>query len=203
MARQSKKAQIYAFICKHLDEKGFAPTVRDICSAVGLSSPASVQAHLKSLEQEGQILRDGKHHGYKVVGIHPSYTAQKDVPLIGHVAAGLPITAIENIEDRFPLPKILLSGSVDESFMLHVRGDSMIDAGIFDGDVIVVSCQGVYYDGDIVVARIDNEEYTVKRIYYHKAQIELRAANSNYPPMFFSSDRVEIAGKVSGLMRSL
>ncbi len=190
---------IYHFICTYLQENGYPPTVREICSGVGLNSPATVHCHLKKLESAGLIHRDSKKHGYTVVG---KANAAANIPLVGSVAAGTPIMAVENIEDRFPVPQILLQGcGQGDAFMLHVKGDSMVNAGIQNGDILVVSAEHQVYDGDIVVARIDGAEFTVKRLYHKGDSIELRPENDAYAPMLFSPSQVEIVGRVTGLMR--
>ena len=125
------------------------------------------------------------------------------MPLLGKVAAGLPIGALENREDAFPIPSLLLHHSdQDDAFMLRVQGESMHDAGIHDRDIIVIQQNSAPSDGDIVVARVDGEDVTVKRFYFKDNQIELRPENDAFAPMYFSPDRVEILGRVTGLMRS-
>lgn len=197
------KETIYSFICDYFKENGYAPTVREIGTGVGLKSPATVHTHLKQLENEGRIHRNSKKHGYSIVD---SVWKQQhtSLPLVGNVAAGVPIMAVENIEDHFPVPSLLLHGtSEEEAFMLHVKGDSMIHAGIENGDILVVSSSQPVYDGDIVVARIDGAEFTVKRFYRKESRIELRPENEAYQSLLLSPDRVTIVGKVTGLMRSL
>lgn len=200
---KNPKETVYRFICDYIKANGYAPTVREIGAGVGLKSSATVHAHLKHLEADGLIRRDAKKHGYSVIGSE-GFREIDSIPLVGHVAAGTPIMAVENIEDAFPVPSLLLQGaSQGEAFMLHVKGDSMIRAGIEDGDVLVVSAASSVFDGDIVVARIDGAEFTVKRFYRNGTQIELRPENEAYAPMLFDPSQVEIAGKVTGLMRSL
>ena len=192
--------EVYRFICGFYDSHGYPPTVREICAGVGLSSPATVHTHLKNLESKDLIRRDPNKHGYSVVRKSSGADA---VPLLGNVAAGLPIMAVENVEDAFPVPDLLLKGGdTENAFMLHVHGDSMINAGIRDADILVVSAQVPCFEGDIVVARIDGAEFTVKRLFKHEKQIELRAENEAYAPLYLDPCRVEIAGKVTGLMRS-
>lgn len=207
MTRKStSKDTVYRYICEYLEENGYAPSIREIGAGVGLKSSATVHHHLKKLEADGLIRRTSKKHGYTVVGVSFPTAKTKDVtvPLVGNVAAGVPIMAVENVEDSFPVPSLLLHGASEgEAFMLHVRGDSMINAGIHDKDILVVSSTQAVYDGDIVVARIEGAEFTVKRFYHRGDQVELRPENDAYSPLLFPAAKVEIAGKVTGLMRSL
>lgn len=204
--KNTSKETIYRYICDYLKENGYAPSIREIGAGVGLSSSATVHHHLKNLEADGLIRRTSKKHGYMVVGASFGNEEEADstIPLVGNVAAGVPIMAVENVEDRFPVPSLLLRGSSQgEAFMLHVKGDSMLNAGIEDGDILVVSSTQPVYDGDIVVARIDGAEFTVKRFYRKGGKVELRPENEAYQPILLSTAQVEIAGKVTGLMRSL
>ena len=193
---------IYRFIVSHQEQNGYPPTVREICDGVGLSSPSSVHRYLKLLTERGLLSGDpNKKRAYTVV----NKSAQNDtlVPFLGKVAAGLPISAHENREDAFPVPSLLLHhGKQNEAFLLRIEGDSMKNAGICDRDVIVVEQNVSPEDGDIVVARVDREDVTVKRFYQKGNRIELRPENDAFSPMFFSCDRIEILGRVSGLMRS-
>ena len=193
---------IYRFIVTHQEQNGYPPTVREICEGVGLSSPSSVHRYLRLLNERGLLLGDpNKKRAYVIANKNAS--KQTLVPFLGKVAAGLPITAHENQEDAFPVPPLLLHRSHEnDAFMLRVSGDSMKNAGICDQDVIVVEQNRSPEDGDIVVARIDGEDVTVKRFFQKGDRIELRPENDAFSPMFFSSDRVEILGRVSGLMRS-
>lgn len=199
-----KNAQevIYRYICQKQQENGYPPTVREICEGVGLSSPASVHRYLNLLAEEGLIQRGTrKNRAYAVrdqIGI-----SEQTVPLLGKVAAGTPILSEENREDEFPIPRLLLHGSsAKEAFMLRVDGDSMQAIGIDSGDIIVVEQCYQVSDGDIVVARIDREEVTVKRFYKKNDIITLQPENPDYSPMHFDASRVEILGRVTGLMRS-
>lgn len=204
--KNTSKEIIYHYICDYLKKNGYAPSIREIGTGVGLKSSATVHHHLKNLEAEGLIRRSSKKHGYTVIGASFGTEDSEDVtvPLVGNVAAGTPIMAVENVEDRFPVPSLLLRGaSKEEAFMLHVKGDSMVNAGIENGDILVVSSTQPVYDGDIVVARIDGAEFTVKRFYHRGEQVELRPENDAYAPLLLSTAQVEIAGKVTGLMRSL
>lgn len=191
---------IYRFILEQQERNGYPPTVREICDGVGLTSPASVHRYLRILKEEGKLSFDAnKKRAYTV---SPSESESiVSIPLLGKVAAGLPILAHENREDVFPVPSILLRGLHSSAFILRVDGESMKNAGICDRDMIVVDQDAVPHDGDIVVARVDGEEVTVKRFFQKGKEIELRPENEAYSPMFYRSDRVEIIGCVTGLMR--
>ena len=193
---------IYRYILKQQKKNGYPPTVREICDGIGLASPASVHRYLRILTERGLLIGDpNKKRAYAVAAKDGIGT--ETVPLLGKVAAGLPIGAIENHEDSFAIPSLLLHHTdKEDAFMLRVEGESMKDAGIRDRDIIVVEQNASVYDGDIVVARIDNEDVTVKRFFQRNDQIELRPENEAFSPMFISPDRVEILGRVTGLMRS-
>ena len=195
------KEKILRFIHSEQAKNGFPPTVREISSAVGLTSPASVHRYLKELIAEGSISYEpNKKRSYSVASDKSKPDA---IPLLGKVAAGLPISALENREDEFPVPPLLLHRSDSDAFMLRVSGESMRDAGIHDNDIIVIEQDIVPNDGDIVVARIDGEDVTVKRFYLlSEKEIELRPENEAFEIMRFATDRVEIIGRVTGLMRS-
>ena len=195
------KEKIYQFIRSEIDRNGFPPTVREICDGVGLASPASVHRYLRMLADEGLLLADAnKKRAYTVSDSAHEKTAS--LPLLGKVAAGLPILAYENREDFFPVPSILLHGLRSDAFMLRVDGESMKNAGICDHDIIVVELGTVPKDGDIVVARISHEEVTVKRFFQKGKEIELRPENEAFSPMIYPVEQVEILGCVTGLMRS-
>lgn len=199
---QDAKGKIYRFIIDGIERNGYPPTVREICDGVGLASPASVHRYLRMLTEEGLLSSDpNKKRAYSVFD-SAAYEKTASLPLLGKVAAGLPILAHENREDTFPVPSILLHGLRSEAFMLRVDGESMKNAGICDGDIIVVEFGAEPKDGEIVVARIDGEEVTVKRFFRKGKEIELRPENETFFPMVYSVDRVEILGCVTGLMRS-
>ena len=194
------KDRIFQFIVSGQEQNGYPPTVREICEGVGLSSPASVHRYLKMLTDDGLLTIDhDKKRGYAVSA--SAYNRSKSIPLLGKVAAGLPILAHENREDVFPVPSLLLH-RYNDAFMLRVDGESMKNVGIYDRDIIVVEQGSTPCDGDIVVARIDGDEVTVKRFFQKGKEIELRPENEAFSPMFYTSDRVEIIGCVTGLMRS-
>ena len=199
----SRQQQILRYIQQHMDAHGYPPTVREIGSAVSLSSSSTVHAHLKTLQEQGHIERDAVlTRAIKLTGTggnegRPPTKSFIQMPIIGTVAAGKPRLAVEDIEDVFPLPSDFISG---EGFMLRVIGDSMIEDGIHEGDLVVVRRQQTADNGETVVAMIDNEA-TVKRFYKEKSRIRLQPANKRMKPMYF--DNVDIAGKVVGLVRHL
>lgn len=179
-------------------EHGYPPSVREIGERVGLSSSSTVQCHLRTLEKKGLIKRDPTKPR--------ALTSESDsvardvitVPLIGRVAAGLPITASENIEEELALPASLVRNS--GSFMLRVKGESMVDAAILDGDLILVNPQKVANNGEIVVAMIDGEA-TVKSFYKEENRVRLQPQNKYMEPIY--TDNVDIVGKVSAIIRKL
>ena len=193
-----------------IQEKGYGPTVREICQSLGLSSPSTVHVHLKALEEKGLIKRDPlksrsitlthPHDEASVIEnvIAPSFGRAVEVPLVGNVAAGSPILAEENITDTMTLPTDIVGDA--PSFMLSVRGDSMIEAGINDGDYVVVKEQPVANNGDIVVALIDDGA-TVKRFYREKDHIRLQPENSSMDSII--TRNCSIAGKVVAVFRRL
>ena len=199
----SRQQQILRYIQQHMDAHGYPPTVREIGSAVSLSSSSTVHAHLKTLQEQGHIERDAVlTRAIKLTGTggnegRPPTKSFIQMPIIGTVAAGKPRLAVEDIEDVFPLPSDFISG---DGFMLRVIGDSMIEDGIHEGDLVVVRRQQTADNGETVVAMIDNEA-TVKRFYKEKSRIRLQPANKRMKPMYF--DNVDIAGKVVGLVRHL
>ncbi len=194
-----------------IKKKGYGPTVREICEDLELSSPSTVHVHLKTLEQKGYIVRDplksrsiSLSPEYQIEQtpqpevVRPSFSKIVDVPLVGNVAAGEPILAEENITDTISLPTDIVGDA--PSFLLSVRGDSMIEAGINDGDYVVVKEQPVANNGDIVVAIIDDGA-TVKRFYKERDHVRLQPENSTMEPII-TTDCV-IAGKVVAVFRRL
>lgn len=189
-------------------EKGYGPTVREVCQILGLSSPSTVHVHLKSLEEKGLIKRDPLKSrsialtyplpGGKSAQDDLSYSKIINVPLVGDVAAGTPILAEQNITDTISLPVDIVGDSA--SFMLSVHGDSMIEAGINDGDYVVVKEQPVANNGEIVVAVIDDGA-TVKRFYKEKDHVRLQPENSSMDPIIV--DNCSIAGKVVAVFRRI
>ncbi len=199
----TRQKQILNYIQHHMDAHGYPPTVREIGTAVSLSSSSTVHAHLKTLQEQGHIERDAVlTRAIKLTpnGLGEGRAMSKSViqvPIIGTVAAGKPRLAVEDVEDVFPLPTDFISG---DGFILEVRGDSMIDDGIHDGDYVVVRRQQTADNGETVVAMIESEA-TVKRFYKEKQRIRLQPANKRMKPMYF--DDVQIAGKVVGLVRRM
>ncbi len=202
----NRQQQILRYIQQHMDAHGYPPTVREIGSAVSLSSSSTVHAHLKTLQEQGHIERDAVlTRAIKLTGSGENAGGESrplskpviQMPIIGTVAAGKPRLAVEDVEDVFPLPSDFISG---DGFMLRVIGDSMIEDGIHEGDLVVVRRQQTADNGETVVAMIDNEA-TVKRFYKEKSRIRLQPANKRMKPMYF--DTVDIAGKVVGLVRHL
>jgi len=197
-----RQRQILQYILQHIEAHGYPPTVREIGQAVHLNSSSTVHAHLRNLEKKGLIKREAiLTRAIKVVAGAVSSIKPKrliNVPIVGRVAAGKPILAVEDIEDTFPLPRDFLSG--EDGFMLQVRGDSMVDDGIRDGDYVVVRRQPSAENGEAVVAMVDNEA-TVKKFYKEQDRIRLQPANARLQPMYF--DQVDIVGKVVGLVRKM
>jgi len=199
-----KKKKILDFVNRYLIEKGFPPSVREICQAVGFKSTSTVHAYLKRLEEEGSISKDAtKPRALKVLDDNvknlEGYIANQEIdniPIIGKITAGAPILAVENIEDTFPVPVQYLVNST--TFMLKVKGDSMINAGILDGDYIIVKQQNTANNGDIVVALIEDEA-TVKTFYKEKDHYRLQPENPDYEPIIVKE--LNILGKVIGLFR--
>ncbi|HOQ16234.1 MAG TPA: transcriptional repressor LexA [Defluviitaleaceae bacterium] len=194
-----KQLEILNYLKKEIKEKGYPPSVREICDAVDLKSTSTVHGHLNRLEQKGLIRRDPtKPRAIEILdeSFYPMRQELVNVPIIGKVTAGQPILAVENIEDYFPLPVDYVKN--DTVYMLHVQGDSMIEAGIFDKDLILVRKQSTAENGDIVVALID-EEATVKRFFREKDHIRLQPENPAMSPIVVRD--VTILGKVIGLFR--
>lgn len=209
-----RQQQAYDFICTFAAQHGYPPSVREIGQAIGLSSPSTVHAHLHKLEDAGYIRRDpNKPRTIEICG--PGYnkaaaqtqlaSVVQDVdnntitlPLVGRVAAGTPILAEQNVEEVMTLPTSIISDA--SSFILRVRGESMINAGIFDGDYIVVKEQQDAHNGEIVVALIDDSA-TVKTFYKEKDRVRLQPENDTMDPIYVENP--VILGKVTGLFRSL
>jgi len=202
-----KQQEILDFIEDSIRRNGYPPSIREICSAVGLTSSSTVFTHLAALEKKGYIEKDdSKTRGIRLTGtksaVNPFFTQDIDqesvnVPVIGKVTAGMPILAVENVERTFPVPGDFLSG---EAFMLHVSGESMIEAGILDGDYILVQRQATARDGDIVVALIEDEA-TVKTFYKERDCFRLQPEN-RYMKAIYTKELL-ILGKVVGVFRKL
>ena len=212
-----RERDILKFIQKEIITNGFAPSVREICKAVGLNSTATVQGYLKTLEERGYVKKENQKgrtirllknfKGENVVSDALGVSATKEyysnkemvnVPLVGKITAGQPILAVENITDTFPIPIDFIGNS--ESFMLTVRGESMIEAGILDGDYILVKKTNSAENGQIVVALIDDEA-TVKTFYKEKGHIRLQPENSTMDPIIVPD--CKILGKVCVVFRKM
>ena len=201
----SRQIKILNYIKAEIATKGYPPSVREIGLAMGLSSPSTVHMHLTALEQKGYIHRSkSKNRALEVINTQDSGPVSVkemiDVPILGKISAGLPILADENMEDTFPVPIQYLKTTNQDIFMLRVSGESMIEAGILDGDLIIVEHVPTAHNGEIVVALID-DEVTVKTFYREMNYIRLQPENSSMEPIIVP--RVEILGKVIGLFRSL
>lgn len=200
--QSSKQLQILRYIYDTVEKRGFPPTVREICQGVQLSSTSTVHGHLSRLERKGLIIKDATKpralevtdEGKKAIGVKPT-----EIPVVGVVTAGQPILAVEDIEDYFPLPPDL-ENDAGELFMLRVHGESMINAGILNGDNVIVRKQSSATNGEIVVAMTDENEATVKRFYKEKDHYRLQPENDNMAPIILTN--VHILGKVVGLYRN-
>src|SRR5699024_2398707 len=199
--RISKKQQeILDYIKSEIINRGFPPAVREICEAVHLKSTSSVHSHLEALEKNGYIRRDAtKPRAIEIIDDQFNLTRREvvNVPLVGTVAAGQPILAVENIETYFPVPAEMMPNA--QSFMLKVKGDSMINAGIFDGDQVLVKQQSTAEDGDMVVALVEDSA-TVKTFYKEDGYYRLQPENDTMDPILVHGD-LKILGKVFGVFR--
>lgn len=206
MTKISKRQQdILQFIKQQVHEKGYPPSVREIGEAVGLASSSTVHGHLARLEKKGFIRRDPtKPRAIEILTNEDTNIIPKaetiNVPIIGKVTAGIPITAIENIEDYLPLPERLVTPD-SNVFILVIEGESMIEAGIYDGDLVIVRQQPTASNGDIVVAMTEDDEATVKRFFKEKDYIRLQPENSSMEPIIVRN--ITILGKVIGLYRTI
>ncbi len=196
MKYNQKREQIYDYIKNYQTTNGFPPTIREIAKAVKISSTATVAYNVDCLCKSGRITKSNNKNRSLVITEFSKEEETTSIPLIGKIAAGIPITAVEYIEDTYVLPKNLFYG--DNLFMLTVSGDSMINAGIFSGDKIIVRQQNNAERGEIVVALIDDEA-TVKRYYPERGYVRLQPENPNMEPIIVPS--VRILGKVIGSIR--
>ena len=195
--RDEKRAEILEFVTAKVTEEGYVPSVREICKGVGLSSPSTVHYHINQLCEEGLLEKEpGKKRFIRISGQSNGNSGYVKIPVVGRVTAGLPILAQECIEDYIQVPADRIRGR--ETFALTVRGDSMINAGILDGDIIVVLRTPVAEDGEIVVALL-GDEATVKRFYRDGRRFRLQPENDAYAPIY--ADEVKILGKVIALHR--
>ncbi len=195
----AKQEEILEYIKQQILQKGYPPAVREICEAVRLKSTSSVHSHLETLEKNGYIRRDPtKPRAIEILDDAFRLTRREvvNVPMVGSVAAGQPILAVENIENYFPIPSEFMPNQ--QVFMLHVKGDSMINAGIFDGDNILVRQQTTASNGDMVVALVDDSA-TVKTFYKEDGHYRLQPENDHMDPILV--DEVSILGVVFGVFR--
>jgi repressor LexA len=203
-----RQQEIWKFLTDYVDEHGYPPTVREIGEAVGLASPSTVHAHLANLERAGLIKRDPtKPRALELRRDPKSGTSRAEdlhkLPLLGEIAAGGPLLAQQNVEDYLAVPEPLSRGG--EEFLLRVKGDSMIDAGILEDDIVVVRRQQDANDGDIVVALAGADELadeaTVKRLFRENGRVRLQPENQAMEPIY--AEYVQILGKVTGVFRTL
>lgn len=204
MELTERQRQVLEYIREKVAERGYPPSVREIGEAVGLSSPSSVHSHLNSLVEAGYIKRDpSKPRAIMIVdgedtAVPARSSRTRDIPVLGRIAAGTPILAAEHVEDVLTLPVDLVGdGPV---FLLEVKGDSMIDAGIHEGDLVAIHKQADARDGEIVAALVDGEEATVKRLRRKDGKVILESENPAYLPMVFT-EGVELIGKVVSVIR--
>lgn len=196
----SKQQEILDYIKNEILNRGFPPAVREICEAVHLKSTSSVHSHLEALEKNGYIRRDAtKPRAIEIIDDNFNLARREvvNVPLVGTVAAGQPILAVENIETYFPVPAEFMPN--EQSFMLRVKGDSMVNAGIFDGDQVLVKQQTSAKNGDIVVALVEDSA-TVKTFYKEDGYYRLQPENDYMDPILVQ-DNLQILGKVFGVFR--
>lgn len=199
---ETKQLEILRYIYDTVEHRGFPPTVREICTAVNLSSTSTVHGHLARLERKGLLIKDATKpraleitsEGREALGIKP-----KEIPVVGVVTAGQPILAVQDIDEYFPLPPDL-ENDAGELFMLKVHGESMINAGILNGDSVIVRKQNSANNGEIVVAMTEDNEATVKRFYKENGHYRLQPENDTMDPIILP--KVSILGKVVSLYRN-
>lgn len=197
-AKSNKQIEIYEYIKKHILEKGYPPSVREICDAVGLRSTSTVHGHLNRLQQKGLIKKDAtKPRAIELIKDTVTKKEIVDIPVIGKITAGQPILAVENIEETFSIPFNFVRSNND-LFILKVSGTSMIDAGILDGDFVIIEKKETASNGEIVAALIENEA-TLKRFFKEKDYIRLQPENKTMEPIIV--DNCKILGTLVGLYR--
>ena len=199
---ETKQLEVLRFIHERVENKGYPPTVREIGEAVNLSSTSTVHGHLSRLEKKGWIQRDPtkpRAIELTITGLEKIGATPQVIPMLGVVTAGEPILAVEEASDFFPVPPDL-SSEEGSLFMLTIRGESMINAGIYDGDHVIVRKQATATNGEIVIAMTDENEATCKRFYREADHIRLQPENDELAPLIF--DNVSILGKVVGLYRN-
>jgi repressor LexA len=211
----ARQQEIWQFLVDYVDRHGYPPTVREIGEAVGLASPSTVHAHLANLERAGLLRRDPtkpraldlighrrESRGFDETRDQPAAIEQQKLPLLGQIAAGSPLLAEENIEDELAVPEPLARRA---DFLLRVKGESMINAGILDGDILVVQRSQDARDGEIVVALVGDDEFaheaTVKTFYREGSRVRLQPENDSLEPIY--ADFVQILGTVTGVFRTL
>jgi len=196
---RDKQSEIYKFLKTYTENKGYPPSVREICEAVDLKSTSTVHGHLKRLEKKGFIKRDPtKPRALEIVELNAAKREMLNIPIVGKVTAGTPILATQNIEDSFPIPIEYIKHD-RELFMLKVSGESMIDAGINDGDLAIIEQCTTALNGEIIVALIENEA-TIKRFFKENGHVRLQPENSTMEPIIV--DDCAILGKLVGLFRA-
>jgi len=199
-----KQEKVLKYVKKYIAKHGYPPSVREICNGLGLSSPATVHTHLKELEKKGAITKSkSKFRTIEINGENEYLKKNEElvkVPLLGKVTAGSPIEAIENPNEFFSLPASLVPSRVSV-FTLKVSGESMINAGIFDGDIVIIQKQKVARNGEIVVAMTDENEVTLKRFYKEEDHIRLQPENDTMAPIILPN--CQIIGKAIGLYRKI
>ncbi len=200
-----RQQQVLDYIRQTVADRGYPPSVREIGEAIGLSSPSTVHSHLSALVEAGAIKRDPTKpraimivDDVRPVTETPLPDRLREVPILGRIAAGTPILAAEHVEDVLTLPVDLVGN--DPVFLLEVKGDSMIGAGIFEGDLVAIRSQKDARDGEIVAALVDGEEATVKRLRRRGGEVILESENPAYAPMVFT-EGVELVGKVVSVLR--
>ncbi|MGG7143238.1 transcriptional repressor LexA [Clostridium nigeriense] len=199
MEASDKQLEIYEFLKIYTENKGYPPSVREICEAVNLRSTSTVHGHLKRLEKKGLIRRDPtKPRALEIIEMSNNKKEMLNIPIIGKVTAGAPILATENIEDTFPIPIDYVKHN-DELFILKVTGNSMIKVGINDGDYAIIEKAQTAQNGEIIVALIENEA-TIKTFYKEKDHIRLQPENDSLSPIIV--DDCSILGKLVGLFRA-
>jgi repressor LexA len=204
-----RQQEIWDFLVDYVDRHGYPPTVREIGDAVGLASPSTVHAHLANLERAGLLKRDPtKPRALELSGRRPREAPRREeprraLPLVGEIAAGGPLLAEDNVEEYLAVPELIERRGAD--FLLRVKGDSMIEAGILDGDIVVVKREQTAENGDIVVALAGTDETadeaTVKRFFRENGRIRLQPENATLEPIY--ADHVQIIGRVTGVFRAL
>lgn len=196
---KDKQSEIYEFLKTYTENKGYPPSVREICEAVSLRSTSTVHGHLKRLEKKGMIKRDpSKPRALEIAELSAPKKEMINIPIVGKITAGLPILATENIEDTFPIPLDYIKHD-KELFMLRVSGQSMVNVGIRDNDLAIIESTQNAINGDIVVALIDDSA-TIKRFFKEKDHIRLQPENDTMDPILV--DDCKILGKLVGIFRS-